>query len=364
MANLSTIVKKYNNATTEENNLERGKIYFWHTMCEEATQFCSGMHWESPGIGKAIVEVWGAGGSGSRNCCCSVGLPGNSPAYVKKTVCMDDRSFMCIINLGHACTNNSTLCFRGCSEATKLFFCSPNATFSGSGDAKCCVCLCAQGGMAGYHACSGCDAGDFGLSPLTKYSNLGFCVTDNGGSGGCGVVCNFGTNHSWIPSGYGGDFNCPGEISCLCVNHCVATVANFNCFSGIMRSSAGVYGPNPQNICYQIGCQSWYPNASDGWKSVTQNIAGMFAHPTMGQSFDQACNSATWCSCYEATGNANWMSHGMGGYGDHSPCGDIRAHGGRGSQGMVRIQWIANPTLTPMDVPTDGFCDASCFLKC
>ena len=36
-----------------------------------------------PHGGEATIEMWGAGGSGARMCCCGGGIPGNAAGYSK-----------------------------------------------------------------------------------------------------------------------------------------------------------------------------------------------------------------------------------------------------------------------------------------
>ena len=54
--------------------------------------------------GTAIIEVWGAGGSGARMCCCGDGLTGNAGAYVKKTITVETGDTMT------GCTGGALLC--------------------------------------------------------------------------------------------------------------------------------------------------------------------------------------------------------------------------------------------------------------
>ena len=44
-------------------------------------------HWCVPfGVTCAMIEIWGAGGSGAGNCNCSFGTPSGSGGYAKKTI--------------------------------------------------------------------------------------------------------------------------------------------------------------------------------------------------------------------------------------------------------------------------------------
>jgi hypothetical protein len=47
-----------------EDNLEKGRIYVY-TEGNMYTEFCNGFCWKPPGCGLAIIEAWGAAGSGA-----------------------------------------------------------------------------------------------------------------------------------------------------------------------------------------------------------------------------------------------------------------------------------------------------------
>jgi len=76
-----------------EDNLEKGRIWVY-SEGNMYTGFCNGFCWKPPGTGTAVIEIWGAAGSGAKMCCCGAGLPGNPPAYVKKTVCVCPSNFL------------------------------------------------------------------------------------------------------------------------------------------------------------------------------------------------------------------------------------------------------------------------------
>ena len=85
MATLKGLLIQRNTAVPVEENLEKGYIYSW-TPGTDFSNFCNGICWTAPSAGAALIEIWGAGGSGSRMCCCGDGLPGNAGAYVKKSI--------------------------------------------------------------------------------------------------------------------------------------------------------------------------------------------------------------------------------------------------------------------------------------
>ena len=77
MASLKGLLTNRNPAEMVEENLETGYIYVW-SPGTNYTNFCNGVCWTAPAAGKAHIEIWGAGGSGARMCCCGDGLPGNA----------------------------------------------------------------------------------------------------------------------------------------------------------------------------------------------------------------------------------------------------------------------------------------------
>jgi hypothetical protein len=76
----------------EETNLETGTIYHFGEGTVYAAGYSSqygyNMCWKSPDYGNAVIEMWGAGGSGARIACCGFSTPGNSGAYSKKAICV------------------------------------------------------------------------------------------------------------------------------------------------------------------------------------------------------------------------------------------------------------------------------------
>ena len=72
MASLKGLLTVRNPAEMVEDNLETGYIYSW-TPGTNYTNFCNGVCWTAKANGTAIIEAWGAGGSGARMCCCGDG---------------------------------------------------------------------------------------------------------------------------------------------------------------------------------------------------------------------------------------------------------------------------------------------------
>ena len=79
MASLKGLLTTRNPAEMIEENLETGYIYSY-TSGTNYSKFCNGICWTARVDGTATIEVWGAGGSGARMCCCGDGLPGNAGA--------------------------------------------------------------------------------------------------------------------------------------------------------------------------------------------------------------------------------------------------------------------------------------------
>ena len=195
MASLSSLIQtKSAIAQISEENLDKGQVFvFAHGTYTQnfRCQFC----WIAPSNGTATIEIWGAGGSASRMCCCGIGIPGNPGAYAKKTVAIT--SGQCVYgNTGMSCGNASQLCFRGCSCNTGI--CIQNDS-----------CMCAQGGRGGMTPCVNSSGSIF-----CCFGSTGHCITSTGT--GCGIVCNYGSGFL-IPQAYGGDINCQGQFSSLCI---------------------------------------------------------------------------------------------------------------------------------------------------
>ena len=77
MATLKSLIRSKDQALYgDEENLERGEIYSY-TPGTDYNNFCQGVCWVAPANGTAVIEIWGAGGSGAKMCCCGFGLPGN-----------------------------------------------------------------------------------------------------------------------------------------------------------------------------------------------------------------------------------------------------------------------------------------------
>ena len=228
MANLSTLLNQRLGsaaANISEGNLEQGQISVYYPSREYSTFRC-GFCWQSPGTGVAVVEIWGAGGSTPRMCCCGMGIPGNAGGYSKRTVEVTAGAHVCGY-VGLSCGNAGDIYFRGCSEATCITVC----TGSTGGT---CYCMCAQGGSGGYQYCIN-DG-----SMMCCYGSAGFPHTPLV-NGGCGIVCNY--TGSVYGCAFGGEVNCQGMFGCTHIRHC-----NVNC-----HCSHQTYTPIPAGIFSTCG---------------------------------------------------------------------------------------------------------------
>ena len=88
MASLKGLLTNRNPAEMIEENLETGYI-----QClvpgTNYTNFRNGVCWKAPMAGTAHIEIWGAGGSGARMCCCGDGLTGNAGGYAYKKITVE-----------------------------------------------------------------------------------------------------------------------------------------------------------------------------------------------------------------------------------------------------------------------------------
>lgn len=307
-----------------EENLEQGMIWAY-TPGNSFTNFCTGFCWNAPEAGTAVIEAWGAGGSGSRMCCCGFGLPGNAGAYARRTVQVAQG---CAINgvVGFSCGNAGTLGDRGCSEPTQL-------CWRGVDDSD--GCMCAEGGRAGRSICS------TGASAYCCFTAAGFCTTgpfnDN-----CGIVCNTGES-SWIANAWGGDENISGGVSCAtflgCLPNCICqTTYHMATPAGKFSTQGAVVSFTAEN---DSGFASWSGAALDPFIHGL-GVAGR--SPTHGIMPEHKCwTGGRSCGCYDMQGCIPFVPPGFPGN-PSTPCADVRDVGGRGGHGLVRIKFIASGT--------------------
>lgn len=318
MASLKSLLGS-KNFTTPEENLEKGKIWTYNNG-SMYSKYCNQFNWCSPGNGTVVVEAWGAGGSGSRMCCCGHGLPGNASAFVKKSFSVNGGGCVCGC-MGKSC-GNTDLCFRGCGEPTMLCWRSGSAANG---------CICSQGGRGGTSFCT------TGSSMHCCFRANGFCFTDIGPN--CGIICNH-CPGAWIAQGYGGDVNCCGAFSCTsffgCYSMCVCM------FKHHVAYPAGMYSCCSGWATFGIEDNNGYSNWSGmGAFQLINSLNVLSRSPGSGIPDHSCWNGNRTCGCYEMNGCGHHVPHGMGGMGS-VPCPGVRDHGWRGGQGAVRVKFIAS----------------------
>lgn len=303
-----------------EENLEKGRIYVYTQGANYSRLWCGFCF--HPGVaGTATIEVWGAGGSGAKMCCCGFGLPGNSAAYAKRTISLAANGYVCGCT-GQSCGNGDTLCHRGCSEPTFM-------NISKDGTAGGCTCICAQGGAGGVSYCSTNE------SFYCCYKANGFCITKTENDH-CGIVCNM-CDGKHIASAYCGNVMCPGRTSCVSAFGCHPSCP---CqFTWHNPTPAGMFSEDGAYITYNTengnGFSEWSGNGGHQLEAALG--AGRF--PTGGIPWSTCWGASKACNCYEADPCIPHVPIGMGGHGP-MPCDGVRDHANRGGHGGVRIKWI------------------------
>ena len=319
MASLKGLLTVRNPAEMVEDNLETGYIYSW-TPGTNWTNFCNGVCWTAKANGTAIIEIWGAGGSGARMCCCGDGLPGNAGAYVKKTITVETGDTMTGCT-GMPCYAHP-LCHSGCSNATGVCWVTAS---NGNG------CMCARGGYGGKTMCT------TGSSLYCCFRAQGFC-TVRCNNDNCGMVCNW-CDGAWPAEGYGGDVNCCGQLSCSsffgCCPHCKCR------FQQHVATPAGLFAENGALITFQKESDGT-PMSQWSGNQLFQFYAALnlaTKSPYQGNPLSYCWRSDRSCGCYPSQGYANYLPVGTGGIGPN-PCPEVRDHGIRGGFGGVRIKFI------------------------
>ena len=381
-----------------EDQLEKGRIWIYGDG-NEYTALCNGFCWKPPGCGKVIIEIYGAGGSSGRGCCCGAAIPSNPGSYARKCICVCPANYVCGF-VGRACGDTPGH-GRGDPEYVGLcwFGCAPNPLFEGGNNPRvsyaswkgnnpwgwgngdtlgniaqldspgkywsprgcqqqatniCCAaghdrgCMCAQGGQSGYFQCT-----DGGLSAYNCFARTKWCTRqiharEICGMYSCGIVCGVCSDFSnqynmrGIRCAFGGDMNCCGTFSCSRFLQCVNN--NPGCAYQYQQAT-------PPMMYSTEGGVYTYPMDHDSPASPTSGgavLAQMSGISTLMRSPSHMPFTACWsgaraCGCYEAFGCIPMAPAGMGGY-PANVCGDVRDHGGRGGMGAVRIRYI----------PTDG----------
>ena len=329
MATLSSIILARNPThTPNEENLETGRLFYFSPVGEHT--FCHLFTWKAPGAGTARVEIWGAGGSGGKMCCCGQGVPGNPGAYVVKTFAVDAASKVCGC-VGVACGNADSLCYRGRSTSTCVCW------FGEAASPSLCGCLCAQGGEGGTTYCSP-SSGTF----CCFVADGSFCttaMTNPAGSSwgsGCGLVCN---TRSAVAAAYGGDINCPGGTSCTSFYSCDSADQCRVQFH--IRTPAGVHATGGGMVTFSGDHDSAMSQGGTAHYHSGHMYAleAMKRDPANGVNL-QLCYHSRLCGCYENSGCQPTTPHGHGGA-PTMTCNSVRDQGQRGGSGAVRILWKA-----------------------
>lgn len=326
MATLSTLVsgKRENLGAAPEQNLETGEIYVFTSAGTTANMRCK-FCWVAPAAGRITVEIWGAAGSGGRMCCCGGGVPGNAPAYSKKTQIIGTGTYICGC-VGYACGNSDALCFRGCSTGTCITICDTSLGASG------CSCMCAMGARGGRTHCH--ESGGSAMCCLGN--NGGLCISATGT--GCGWVCNISSGYT-LGQAYGGNVNCPERVSCTCFGSCNSQSRNL--VAHYLATPPGIYSTDGGYIQLQEECANGYQVSPGPAYGLYAGLAGAGRQPVIGQ-FPSACwSSIRYCQCYEFMGCYNFMPPAIPGI-SSTPCSSVRDHGTRGGNGLVRIKYTSN----------------------
>lgn len=252
-------------------------------------------------------------------CCCGFGLPGNSGAYVKKTVVMSAGDYICGC-LGQSCGNSSSLCFRGCSEPTMLRFCIGGSE----------TCVCAEGGRGGISFCS------TNNSFYCCYRANGFCVTKTDNNQ-CGIICNQ-CNGAWVACAYGGEINKPGLNSCVSAFGCYPSCICM--FNHHIPTPAGQGSKEGRMIVYTNDDGNGFAQWSGQGHHQHRSGLGSGRFPTGGIPWSSCWGFSGACGCYENDGCVPVLPVGTGGRGPN-PCPGVRDHAIRGGFGAVRIRFIS-----------------------
>ena len=339
MANLKTLLeRKLDQIDYDETNLAKGTIQSFSVSSNShyggATSggtisciFC----WLAPANGRAVIDVWGAGGSTPLSRCCGASLPGNPGAWSRKCICIDAGQMICG-KIGFSCNNATAACFRGCSEPTEVCWAGKNRT----GGTTVTGCICAQGGRGGTFICM--TGGGIMYCCFTNAN--AFCGTLSGSSAGCGVVCNYGvaTGAAGCAEAYGGDINKRGGFSCMTFGFCWA--ACICAITGHVAVAPGIYACDGMVVSHGYENDNGFAQWSG--TGLFQYIASLNAgspQPSRGIPFATCYNGAKACACSERMGCGVYVPHGSGAPGTN-PCGDFCHHGWRGGNGLVRINFI------------------------
>lgn len=328
MANLDRLLRERSQVQRRTSErLSRGEIfYFTHTNVLGTINYTPCTYtWASPGTGIAVIELWGAGGTGGRQCCChSGGVPGNPGAYTRITV--DVCGSSCVCGWVGCSPTGGTLCYNGRSG------CSVACLFQTS----CNNVLTSTGGFGGYIMCS------TSTSMYCCMAASGFCNTFAGsalppGGNFCGIICNYGgPNSACFACSCGGEVNICGGISCSrywdCCQYHKCNIEQ------TIALPAGPVGNRSCAPCHRF-FRSEFPGygiANNGYSELSValgDLTGNFGYR------HQCWNSNQPCACYEYDG-CRFNSAAMPGL-TGIPCPGVRANGHKGGHGAVKITFYS-----------------------
>lgn len=317
MANLSTLLGERLGSIAQEDNLEQGEVSVFYPGSEQETFRCN-FCWRAPGTGQAVVEIWGASGSGGKMCCCGAGVPGNPGAYSKKTVNVSSGNWVagCV---GLSCGNADNLCWRGCSQSTCVTVCHTGG----------CVCLCAEGGFGGRTYCVNGSS-----NACCLLANYGMCGTQLDGTG-CFIVC----NNPCMGRAYGGDVNCCGGWSCTSFYHCnpcckCSFYEHVAVSPGVFSDSGTVLTIARERETVMAMC------TGDGIYQLLGALSLAGRTPSVGGYQPFCWSNGRGCACYQAWGCQSMLPYGVPGLAGIGMDSNIMDFGLRGGHGAVRIKFI------------------------
>jgi hypothetical protein len=318
MANLSTLLTNRNAVVKRgiEDKIGGAPWVFSHTNVTgvqggNPCTYC----WRSPGTGVAVIELWGASGTGAKMCCCGGnGIPGNPGAYSRKTVNVTTSSYVCGW-VGCSPTGDQ-LCYPGRSG------CSVACPFNTTNNTT----MTSTGGFGGFTVC-------------TAGTALYCCIVAQGYNHTltntfCGIICNNGgPNGAGSATASGGDINVAGGISCVRMFECCNY---FECnYENTIAISPGIFSSTCAT-CVRFMRTGWpfegfARHGSYGYGVAVASMQGMY--PTTDRV--SCWNGSNICGCYE------WSGCVLGGVGfpgtSGHPCPGVRSMGQKGGHGGVRI---------------------------
>lgn len=329
MATLTQILHQRSRATA---NLEKGLIYTFTpgTMYTPFGYSNCCMIWQAPSNGVAVIELWGASGSGARMCCCGHGLSGNPGGFVRKTLDMCAGDWVRGL-VGLSCGNADALCFRGCSQSTCMTVCRVNCNE--------CLCLCAEGGHGGWGMCSTTTSGFccFGWGAWLAAE----CFREKGYPGSCGLACNWCNGRCMFGRAFGGDMNCCGGWSCASF---VCAEGNSNCYIiHHLKTSPHIISDEGAVISFNSNYNSGIHADSGG--GIYESLYGLglaTKRPNLGHAPTGCWMGNKHCGCYEAHGCNRFHPPGVPGVAFTGITTNVRAHASTGGHGMLRIKFIGN----------------------